>query len=112
MDDMVSKSSLLPCKRRLLEIMQTLNFGTIESLAVASGKPVLDPPPKITREVKFGAENGARPESSFEDFVLKVQVRELFDAIFEIGDGVIDRIEIRHGLPFRMMLTARNGGQP
>jgi hypothetical protein len=85
--------------------MQALNFGTIEGLAVASGEPVLDPPPRITREVKFGAENGARPESSLGDFAIKVQVRELFDAITEIRDGVIERIEVRHGLPFRMIIA-------
>jgi hypothetical protein len=85
--------------------MQGLNFGTIEHLEIAGGEPVLDPPPKVTREVKFGAENGARPESSLDDFALKNQVLELFDAITEIGDGVIERIEVRHGLPFRMTVA-------
>jgi len=105
MNDVTSKSSLPPDRQRLLEIMQALNFGTIESLAVAGGELVLKPPPKVTREVKFGAENGARPESSLGDFALKAQVRELFDAISEIGDGVIERIEVRHGLPFRMIVA-------
>ncbi|MEK6676409.1 MAG: hypothetical protein AABZ47_12235 [Planctomycetota bacterium] len=86
--------------------MQSLNFGAIEDLEFAGGEPVLNPPPKVTREVKFGAENGIRPESSLDDFVLKAQVRELFAAIDEIGVGVIERIEVRHSLPFRMFVAA------
>ena len=89
--------------------MQALNFGRIEQLPIAGGEPVLDPPPKRTREIMFCAEKSIRPESSPDDFVLKAQVRELFDAITEIGDGVIERIEVRHGLPFRMIVTERCG---
>ncbi|MEK6674497.1 MAG: hypothetical protein AABZ47_02455, partial [Planctomycetota bacterium] len=85
MYDVLSKLSLSSGRQRLLGLMQSLNFGAIEDLEIAGGEPVLDPPPKVTREVKFGAENGVRPESSLEDFVLKAQVRELFAAIDEIG---------------------------
>jgi len=90
-------------------MMQALNFGRIEQLAVAGGEPIFHPPPKVSRELKFGAENGPRPELSLDDFVLKAEVRALFDAITEIGDGVIERIEVRHGLPFRMIVAERCG---
>lgn len=102
------KSALSARWKRLLEVMQVVNFGRIEQLTVAAGEPASNPPPKIIREVKFGAENGARPESSLNDFVLKVEVRELFDAISQIGDGIIERIEVRHGLPFRMIVGERH----
>lgn len=105
----VPKSSLPPGRRRLIEMMQALNFGRIEQLSIADGEPVVDPPPKRMREVKFQAENGARPELSLDDFALKAEVRELFDAITEIGDGIIERIEVRHGLPFRMIVAERFG---
>ncbi|NLY01553.1 MAG: hypothetical protein GXY83_36140 [Rhodopirellula sp.] len=109
MSDVPNKSSLSPGRRRLLEMMQALNFGRIEQLAVAGGEPIFHPPPKVSRELKFGAENGPRPELSLDDFVLKAEVRALFDAITEIGDGVIERIEVRHGLPFRMIVAERCG---
>lgn len=100
----MNKSQCTVSQQRLVEMMQKINFGTIESVTVASGEPLLDPPPKVTREVKFGAENGTRPEASFADFVLKAQVLELFDSITELQGGVIERIEVRHGLPFRMIV--------
>jgi len=103
--DVSTKAALSTNRQRLLKVMQVINFGRIEHLSVAGGEPAFHPPPKVTRELKFGAENGARPELSLGDFVLKAEVRELFDAIARIGDGVIERIEVRHGLPFRMIVA-------
>jgi hypothetical protein len=85
--------------------MQRMNFGRIEALVVRNGQPVLTPPPTMIREHKFGAENGPRPELGAADFLLKQQVIELFDFFDELRDGVIDVLEIKHGLPFRMIVT-------
>ncbi|HRX85790.1 MAG TPA: hypothetical protein P5572_12295 [Phycisphaerae bacterium] len=85
--------------------MQTMNFGRIEAVRVADGQPVLDPPPRVIREVKLGASTGARAELSLADFVLKAEVRELFTELATVGDGVIDSIEVRHGLPFRLITS-------
>ena len=96
--------SLPPAGRDLVKLMQRLNFGRVEGLVVQKGEPVLDPPPRLIREVKFCAENGPRPEVEKEDFVLKAHVRDLFDHMEAMGDGVIGCIEVKHGLPFRMIL--------
>ena len=98
----VSKAALPPARGRLVEMMQGLNFGRIEGLVVKNGEPVFDPPPRLVREVKFCAENGARPESAKQDFTLKAQVLELFAQMEAMGDGVIQCLEIHRGLPFRM----------
>ena len=97
-----TRSSLSAPQVRLVELMQRLSFGRVEGLAVADGAPVFAPPPRIVREVKFGAENGPRPEMAKADFALKAQVRELFAQMEAMGTGVIRTIEIKHGLPFRM----------
>ena len=88
----------------MLVKMQQLNFGRIENLVIKGGQPVLSPPPRVVREVKFGGENGPRPEASIKDFTLKAQVVELFRHMDEIRDGVIGVLEIQHGLPFRMVM--------
>jgi len=95
-------ASLPPARRRLVTLMQELNFGWIENLRVRGGQPVFDPPPTVVRQVKFGGENGPRPEVAWEDFVLKAQVRELLVQMEAMGDGVIRCIEVKHGLPFKM----------
>jgi len=99
-----TKSSLSKHKIRLVELMQRINFGRIEGLVVRNGEPVLAPPPRVIREIRFGGENGTRPEAAKENFALKSQVVELLNLIEAIRDGVIQRLEIKHGLPFMMTI--------
>lgn len=98
------KSSLTPSQQKLLTEMQRINYGRIEGLVVRAGQPVLEPRPRIIREIKFGGENGPRAESAKADFALKAQVRDLLDQLEALGDGVVPCIEIQRGLPFRMTL--------
>lgn len=100
--ELLTKSSLSHQQTQLVELMQRINYGRIEGLSVRCGKPMLDPPPRIVREIKFGADNGPRPEVGKTDFALKAQVRDLFAQLEAAGDGVIPCIEVQRGLPFRM----------
>ena len=102
MEPHVSKAALTPSRRCLIVLMQRLNFGRIEELHILHGEPLLDPPPRIFHEIKFGRENGTRPEAAKADFELKAEVTDLFAHLEKVGDGVIARLEIQHGLPFRM----------
>lgn len=97
-----TRTNLSPQCQRFVALMQRLNYGSIEDLHVLNGEPVLDPPPRRIREVKFARENGPRPEVAKADFALKAEVIDLFAQLEAIGDGVITRIEIQRGLPFRM----------
>jgi hypothetical protein len=111
MGSLAVKSVLSEPRRRLLELMQELDFGRIEALAVGAGDPVLDPPPTIVREVKFGGQNGPRDERTLDDFPLKAQVVELFDELDRLGDGVIDVLTVKHGLPFNMHVNLAAGAR-
>jgi len=104
--EQIQYERLSPGRKRLVRQMQEINFGRIERLGIKEGDPLFDPPPKIVREVKFGGDNGVRPEASTEDFVLKAQVVDLFRQFDGISTGQIDLIEVKHGLPFRMQVAA------
>lgn len=98
-------------RRRLVRLMQRLLFGRIENLVIRRGQPVFDPPPTVTREHKFGGENGAHPKLRADDFLLKDQVVDLFRQLDALGDGVIAVLEVKHGLPFRMLVAEPPGGR-
>jgi hypothetical protein len=85
--------------------MQQINFGRLERLSVANGDPVLQPRPVVVREFKLGGENSPRPELGMTDFSLKSQVVDLFAILDDIQDGTIDVLEVKHGLPFRVIVT-------
>jgi len=108
-----TKKALSPARRQLLELMQRYNFCRIENLEVRSGAPVLDPAPSITQEIKIGADNGPRPELEKDDFLLRAPIIELFEHLDKVGDGRIAAIEVRHGLPFKLVIehSASKGGK-
>ncbi|MBI5787825.1 MAG: hypothetical protein HZA78_03085 [Candidatus Schekmanbacteria bacterium] len=105
MGQVVNKHDLSESQKRLLELMQQINFGRIEELAVRNGEPFFDPAPRVIREIKFGGENGPRHELGVNDFALKSQVVELFEQLCQIKEGTVECLEIKHGLPFRMNLV-------
>lgn len=101
---MTKLTDLTEKRRRLVELMQRINFGRVENLHVRNSEPGFDPPPRIFRVVKFGCDNGPRPEKSKEDFEIKAKVLELFAALEEMGDGVVERLDIQYGLPCGMLI--------
>ncbi len=98
------KKHLSPARAQLVELMQQVNFGRIEGLKFNDREPVLSARPVLVREHKFGGENGPRLELATDNFLLKQQVVELFAIFDEQRDGTIAVLEIKHGLPFRMIV--------
>jgi hypothetical protein len=99
-----TKAALSEPRKRLLVAMQRVNFGRIEGLEVRCGEPVFQPAPRIVQDIKIGGENGPRPELSIEDFALKSAVIELFDHLSRIGDGTLESIEVKYGMPFKLVV--------
>ena len=98
------KSALSDPRRRFIELMQRLNFGRIEGLVIHAGDPILSPPPRIVRDMKFCGDNRARPEADLDDFPLKSEVLDLFEQFDELPNTTIHCLEVKHGLPFRMQV--------
>lgn len=94
---------LSPGKRRLVNLMHRMNFGTIEDLAVRDGEPHFDPPPRVLRARKFGA-GSTSPEPDGSLFTLKAPVAELLSELEAMRDGTVRTLEVQHGLPFRMIV--------
>ncbi len=90
-------------RKHLLRVMQENPFSRIDRLAVANGNPVFAPTTKIIAETKFGGGDGPRREAGLSDFELKKEVIELFQQFEKIGSGELLTLEIRGGLPFRMI---------
>ena len=86
-------------EKRLLNLMQRINFGRIRSLRIKDGQPHFDPLPRTQRDYKFGGKNGQRPEALLPDFVLCKEQVELIQAIRAMQEGTIVNLEIRGGLP-------------
>ena len=97
----MTRSSLNPDQRRLVEIIEALGFGIIEHLSIRGGLPCFEPEPRIVQTIKLDSEPEQQPDRVSADLTLKKEFESLFDQLSRLGDGVVD-IEVRHGLPFRI----------
>jgi hypothetical protein len=99
-------ADLSPSWQRLLRLFQSINFGRVEELEIRSGEPVFSPEPRVFLELKLDAADGPRPERRLDRFGLCSQVERFVEQVGRLNDGTVERIEVRHGLPFRMVIEA------
>lgn len=99
----MTKSSLAPAQRRTVRIIEALGFGVIERLSIREGVPCYDPDPRIVQAIKLDSEPERPSDRSSPDLTLKKEFETLFDQLKQLRDGTVD-IEIRHGVPFRLIV--------
>lgn len=100
----MKKSDLTGSLQELLETMQRISFGEINGLSIRNGQPNPEQPPVVIRHLKFGSGNRPQPEAQLSDFVLNAKMEEFFASLGRIEEGTIAKIEVKEGLPFRMVL--------
>ena len=72
---------------------------------VRNAEPIWDPAPTILSEVKLDIEETPRPERDLADFKLSSAIRRLMRQLDHIQEGKIEKIEVREGIPRRLMLS-------
>jgi hypothetical protein len=99
----MTKRSLNHGQRLTVEIIEKLGFGWIEQLSIRDGEPCYDRAPRIVQEIKLGADPERLPDHGGAGFTPKKEFENLFAHLERLHDAVVD-IEIRHGIPFRLVL--------
>lgn len=87
--------------QRLIAIAGEIRFGRFENLKIKESLPVLDPPPRLVRDVKLKSSESPAPFSQGE---VKDHVVAMIREFRLIGDGTVERLEIKNGLPFRIIV--------
>ena len=95
---MKNRSDLSAAECQLQSLMGGVWFGRIEGLVVAGGQPIL-PPAQVVRNLKFGAAPAAPVPEESRNFELPKEAVEFFSFLRKLGDGEINRVEVRYGLP-------------
>jgi hypothetical protein len=93
-------------RQQLIRICQALNFGTIRGASLQNGDPVLAMASLWVVE-RLDSPECPRPEIQLADFNLSKEWRRLFGRFDEIQTGVIERIEVRAGIPRRVIFESR-----
>ena len=100
-------SELSPPWQALVRLLQSVNHGQVRNLTVRSGSPAFCPKPTVLMDVRLDSDESARPEIELADFVLRDEVRRLMAHFDQLKEGVVERIEVRAGIPRRVLIEAR-----
>ena len=98
---------LSPEWRLFLRFIRQLHYGRIEGLSVRRGTPIQSPAPTFFQEIKFCSETRAEADSDadLDDYCRKPAVSEFIQSLRNLGDGVIESLEVQRGLPFKIMIA-------
>ena len=99
-------SQLSASRQALVRLCQDINFGQIQDLHIRNSDPVWGPAPTVLSEIKLDTEDAPRPENELPDFKLLSQIQRLMRRLDQLRDGRIERIEVREGIPRRLVLTS------
>jgi hypothetical protein len=83
---------------------QAIGFGKITGLRVRDGEPVFDDATEVYEDLKLDVDDTPRPELELADFVLGAETVRFFRKLNALHDGVVEQIEVRAGVPRRMVL--------
>ena len=99
-------SELSPPRQALIRQCQRMDFGRILSLEVRNGEPVLGPATAVLLDVKLDSAETSRPEHNPVDFVVCGAIVRLLATLDAIGNGSVEHVEVRAGIPVRMIFKA------
>ncbi len=102
-------SQLSPPRQALVRLCQTIDYGHIQGLEVKDSDPFLNPPPVVMVDLNLDGPEGERPEAELPDFVIRHEISRLMDRLDEMKNGTVERIEVRAGIPRRIVFRARLG---
>jgi len=98
-------SQLSRPRQALVRLFQSINYGYVRELNVRDQEPVLNgPSPIVLVDLKLDAEDHPRDELAAANFELCREVGRLMSLLDRIEHGKISSIEVRAGIPRRILL--------
>ena len=107
-------SQLSPPRQDLVRLFQSINYGYVRDLNVLDREPVLaSRPPIVVVDLKLDVDQLLRDEVTAVDFELCAEVGRLMSLLDRIRNGKISSIEVRAGIPRRILFekSLTEGGE-
>jgi len=97
-------SDLSPARQQLLRMCQRVNFGYLENLLIRNREPAFaDTSPLVLVDIKLDADPTTILPGGPGDFELCAEFCRLMSLLDEIVNGRISRIEVRSGVPRKVL---------
>jgi len=88
-------------------MMQAVNFGELQCILVKDGDPIFADGSAVIVDVKLDKEESSRPQLALEDFELTIEIVRLLSRLDDLTNGTIKSLEVRAGIPRRLLLEMR-----
>ena len=98
---------LSPARQFLIRILQEVNFGELQGIHVLDADPIFDVTSVVILDAKLDKEEVPRQELDLNDFALCTEVLRLMSRLDELKNGTIQRLEVRAGIPRRLIFESR-----
>jgi len=98
---------LSPARQSLIRILQEVNFGELQGIQVRDSDPIFDATSVVILDAKLDKEEVPRQELDLNDFALCTEVLRLMSRLDELKNGTIQRLEVRAGIPRRLVFESR-----
>lgn len=89
-------------KPTITSIICGMRYGRIENFRVVQGAPMVDTETQICIEYKLSGVEQPLEVITEREFLNKPQVRAMLDKFRMVGDGIIECLDVRDGLPCKM----------
>ena len=93
-------------RRAFIRQCQRIGFGIIVNLGVRDCDPVVVQQTEVLFDAKLDSDENLRPEQEVKDFLLTAEILRFFSKLDAIRNGTIGHVEIRAGLPRRVVFKA------
>jgi hypothetical protein len=94
-------------ERELIRLIRQTQFGCISNIKLSAGQPVFDGNTSVSIEFKLSGLEPTKEVLSEQDYLNRPQVRTLFERFRTLGNGTIECIDVRDGLPFKMTIKRK-----
>jgi len=108
MNERLRLSQLSPARQALVRALQTVNFGELQNIQVRNGEPMFGDAAVTVFDTKSDKDEGPRAEIGLPDFLLNAEASHLIARLDEFKNGTIQRLEVRAGIPRRLVFETRS----
>ena len=96
-------------QRDFARLVRETRFGSIEHIRLNGGQPVIDANLEVRVVFRLSGVEPPLEVMTDNDYLGRPQVRAMFERFEQVREGIVECLDVRDGLPFKM--TVRRGSQ-
>lgn len=102
-----SDGMLTDAESTLIQLIQKMRFGRIENFRLVDGQPIVGAETELCTEYRLSGVEQPWEVITDREFLNMPHVRTMFERFEHERDGTVDYLDVRDGLPSRLMVRRK-----